>query len=119
MRVSEFKGSLVFLHEVVAGAADRSYGIQVAKLAGLPASRDQARAQGARRSRSHAAERRARFRCRSSPTSRPPPAPAHDPLREALAALDPDALSPREALEAIYALKRVAGTPLPSGEGQG
>ena len=38
MRVSEFKGSLVFLHEVVAGAADRSYGIQVAKLAGLPAS---------------------------------------------------------------------------------
>ena len=38
MRVSEFKGGLVFLHEVVAGAADRSYGIQVAKLAGLPAS---------------------------------------------------------------------------------
>ena len=38
MRVSEFKGSLVFLHEVVRGAADRSYGIQVAKLAGLPAS---------------------------------------------------------------------------------
>ena len=37
MRVSEFKGGLVFLHEVVAGAADRSYGIQVAKLAGLPA----------------------------------------------------------------------------------
>ena len=61
MRVSEFKGSLVFLHEVVAGAADRSYGIQVAKLAGLPATRDQARAQGARRSRSHAAERLARF----------------------------------------------------------
>ena len=38
MRVSEFKGELVFLHEVVPGAADRSYGIQVAKLAGLPAS---------------------------------------------------------------------------------
>ena len=38
MRVSEFKGSLVFLHEVVRGAADRSYGIQVAKLAGLPTS---------------------------------------------------------------------------------
>ena len=36
MRVNEFKGSIVFLHEVVAGAADRSYGIQVAKLAGLP-----------------------------------------------------------------------------------
>ena len=38
MRISEFKGNLVFLHEVMAGAADRSYGIQVAKLAGLPAS---------------------------------------------------------------------------------
>ena len=38
MRVSEFKGTLAFLHEVVPGAADRSYGIQVAKLAGLPAS---------------------------------------------------------------------------------
>ena len=37
MRVSEFKGALAFLHEVVPGAADRSYGIQVAKLAGLPA----------------------------------------------------------------------------------
>ena len=38
MRVSEFKGTLVFLHEVVPGAADRSYGVQVAKLAGLPPS---------------------------------------------------------------------------------
>ena len=38
MRVSEFKGTLAFLHEVIPGAADRSYGIQVAKLAGLPAS---------------------------------------------------------------------------------
>ena len=38
MRVSEFKGTLVFLHEVIPGAADRSYGVQVAKLAGLPPS---------------------------------------------------------------------------------
>ena len=36
MRVSEYNGELIFLHEVVAGAADRSYGIQVARLAGLP-----------------------------------------------------------------------------------
>ena len=36
MRVKEWQGDVVFLHEVVAGAADRSYGIQVAKLAGLP-----------------------------------------------------------------------------------
>ena len=38
VRVKEWQGDVVFLHEVVAGAADRSYGIQVAKLAGLPAS---------------------------------------------------------------------------------
>ena len=38
MRVTEFKGTFAFLHEVVHGAADRSYGIQVAKLAGLPSS---------------------------------------------------------------------------------
>src|SRR6202040_3765896 len=38
MRVKEWQGEVVFLHEVVAGAADRSYGIQVAKLAGLPPS---------------------------------------------------------------------------------
>ena len=37
VRVKEWQGEVVFLHEVVAGAADRSYGIQVAKLAGLPA----------------------------------------------------------------------------------
>ena len=36
--MKEWQGEVVFLHEVVAGAADRSYGIQVAKLAGLPAS---------------------------------------------------------------------------------
>ncbi len=43
VRVKEWQGDVVFLHEVVAGAADRSYGIQVAKLAGLPARRDRAR----------------------------------------------------------------------------
>ena len=43
MRVKEWQGEVVFLHEVVPGAADRSYGIQVAKLAGLPRKRDRAR----------------------------------------------------------------------------
>ena len=47
VRVKEWHGDVVFLHEVVAGAADRSYGIQVAKLAGLAARRDRARQAGA------------------------------------------------------------------------
>jgi DNA mismatch repair protein MutS len=39
----------------------------------------------------------------------PPPAPEPGPLEEALASIDPDALSPREALEALYRLKRLSG----------
>jgi DNA mismatch repair protein MutS len=105
MRVSEFKGSLVFLHEVVPGAADRSYGIQVAKLAGLPAS-------VVRRARKVLADLEA---SRPSGTLdslplfsyEPHEPPASDALREAVAALDPDSLSPREAHAALYELKRL------------
>ena len=108
MRVSEFKGTLAFLHEVVPGAADRSYGIQVAKLAGLPAS-------VVKRARQALASLEA---SRSSGTldslplfsyepREPPPPPPPDGLRAAVIALDPDALTPREALEALYKLKRL------------
>ena len=89
------------------GAADRSYGIQVAKLAGLPAS-------VVKRARKVLADLEA---SRPSGTldslplfsyEPPQPRPAErDELREALAALDPDALSPREAHAALYALKRL------------
>jgi DNA mismatch repair protein MutS len=105
--VSEFKGSLVFLHEVVRGAADRSYGIQVARLAGLPAS-------AVKRARKVLADLEA---ARPSGTldSLPlfsyephePAGPARDALRDAVAALDPDAMSPREAHAALYELKRL------------
>jgi DNA mismatch repair protein MutS len=105
MRVSEFKGTLAFLHEVVPGAADRSYGIQVAKLAGLPASvvkRARQALAGLEASRSGAT-------LDSLPlfSYEPREAPPPDEVRTALTALDPDALSPREALEAVYALKRL------------
>ena len=113
MRVSEFKGSLVFLHEVARGAADRSYGIQVAKLAGLPAS-------VVKRARKVLADLEASRPSGTldslplfsyepnEPAAPPPPAPpARDALREAVAALDPDAMSPREAQAALYELKRL------------
>ena len=107
MRVSEFKGSLVFLHEVVRGAADRSYGIQVAKLAGLPASV----VKRARKVLDELESARPSGTLDALPLFSyeppPPPAPARDELREAVAALDPDALSPREAHAALYALKRL------------
>jgi DNA mismatch repair protein MutS len=105
MRVSEFKGTLAFLHEVVPGSADRSYGIQVAKLAGLPASV----VKRARQALASLEASRASATLDSLPLfsyePRDPPPP--DEVRAAIAALDPDAMSPREALEAIYALKRL------------
>ncbi|GGE21773.1 DNA mismatch repair protein MutS [Aureimonas endophytica] len=115
MRVKEWEGDVVFLHEVRAGTADRSYGIQVAKLAGLPARvverarhvlRELERAgEGSRRTAFiddlplfSAAAVRQETAAAKAPTA-PPPA------LEALKALDPDQMSPRDALEALYRLK--------------
>jgi DNA mismatch repair protein MutS len=113
MRVKEWHGDVVFLHEVVPGAADRSYGIQVAKLAGLPASVIE---------RAKLVLAQIEAEDRTSPArkliddlplfaaARPAPTvsqrdEALTTLVEALAALHPDEMSPREALEALYALK--------------
>ena len=111
MRVTDWNGDVVFLHEVAPGAADRSYGIQVAKLAGLPSA-------VVERARMLLAELEAGDR--QAPVARmladlplfaaaapPPPAPAKpDLLGKALDAIDPDELTPRAALEALYRLKR-------------
>ncbi len=112
MRVKEWQGDVVFLHEVVAGAADRSYGIQVAKLAGLPSGVIE---------RAKVVLAQIEAEDRTSParrliddlplfaTARPAPTPqrdtALDAVVEALNALNPDEMSPRDALEALYALK--------------
>jgi DNA mismatch repair protein MutS len=108
MRVTEFKGTLAFLHEVVHGAADRSYGIQVAKLAGLPPSvvkRARQVLAGLEASRSSGSlDALPLF---SYEPREPPPEPPPDELRTALMALDPDTLTPRDALEALYKLKRL------------
>ena len=112
MRVKEWQGEVVFLHEVVPGAADRSYGIQVAKLAGLPPSVIE-------RAKLVLAQLEAEDRISPArrliddlplfAATRPTPAPQRDAaltaLVEALAALHPDEMSPRDALEALYALK--------------
>jgi DNA mismatch repair protein MutS len=104
--------ALLFLHAVKPGPANRSFGIQVAALAGLPASVID-RAQEILRG----LEERARSQARGAP--RPPPpaeAPprqldlfaAPSPVLDALKDIDPDALSPRQALELIYRLKALA-----------
>ncbi|WP_246333179.1 DNA mismatch repair protein MutS [Aureimonas mangrovi] len=109
MRVKEWEGEVVFLHEVKAGVADRSYGIQVAKLAGLPpAVVERARHVLKQLEKGGRGERRAAFvddLPLFSAVRAAPAAPEPDPRLAALEALDPDALSPREALEALYRLK--------------
>ena len=102
---TEHGGQLVFLHAVKPGPANQSYGLQVASLAGVPAKvikraraylktleSQQVRGQGPLE------QNQFDFDVHESPT---------DPVRLAVDALDPDALSPREALDALYELKKL------------
>jgi DNA mismatch repair protein MutS len=111
VRAREWKGDLVLLHEVAEGPADRSYGIAVAKLAGLsPIVLARAKAVLAKLEAGRDATGGIAAGLDDLPlfASQTVEAQSVDPLAEAVAALDPDAMSPRDALEAIYALKRVA-----------
>ncbi|MBI3513125.1 MAG: DNA mismatch repair protein MutS, partial [Proteobacteria bacterium] len=114
MRVKEWQGDVVFLHEVAPGAADRSYGIHVAKLAGLPgaviARAEEVLATLETGEQSGALARLADDLPLFAAMRAPPPAagtPAPSPVLEALRALEPDGMSPREALEALYQLRAV------------
>jgi DNA mismatch repair protein MutS len=111
MRVKEWQGDVVFLHEVAAGTADRSYGIHVAKLAGLPAevtTRAEEVLQILEKGEQGGALARLAddlplFRAaRPIPTT---PAPKASAVEEMLRGIRPDELSPREALELLYRLK--------------
>jgi DNA mismatch repair protein MutS len=111
VRAREWKGDLVLLHEVAAGPADRSYGIAVAKLAGVPplvlarAKSVLARLEAGRDATGGIAAGLDDLPLFANLAAEPE-APA-DPLAEALRAVDPDAMTPREALDALYALKRL------------
>ena len=112
MRVREWKGEVVFLHEVAPGAAGRSWGVQVARLAGVPEpvlrrAGEILAALEARTGKLTEAAALPLFAAPPAPAaaSQPPPA---DPLAWALAGIDPDRLSPREALDALYRLKSLA-----------
>ncbi|MTI18496.1 DNA mismatch repair protein MutS [Rhodobacteraceae bacterium RKSG542] len=119
VRVKEWKGDVVFLHEIVPGAADRSYGIQVAKLAGLPATVVK-RAQSVL-SRLEEQDRKSPaemliddlplFAGISKPLDQiPEPTQEVEPqsteLQDMLSEIDPDDMTPRQAHEALYALKQ-------------
>ncbi len=95
---------IVFLHELQPGPASRSYGIQVARLAGVPA----AVVNHARHALAQLEQGAAAHQAQVDLFAPPPAAAAPEPsaVEAALAAIDPDALSPREALEVLYELKR-------------
>jgi len=102
----EHKDTIVFLHAVEEGPASQSYGLQVAALAGVPravlrqARRTLERLEQASLERGGQADLFA-----GGGAAAPEPEPAVDPLREALGQVNPDELSPREALELLYRLK--------------
>ena len=117
MRVKEWRGSVVFLHEVAEGAAGRSWGVHVAQLAGVPQAtvRRAAALLGALEKGRHG--RPAELPLFAQLVPEPGPEPAHetalapDALRSALEEIDPDRLTPRDAVEILYRLKALAAVP--------
>ncbi len=114
MAVKSWKGEIIFLHEVVKGAANHSYGVQVASLAGLPKPvinrakqvldlLQQSESSGAL---SKLADDLPLFSAVIKDSEAEAAVEIDTKLREAIEALDPDALSPREALEKLYELKK-------------
>jgi DNA mismatch repair protein MutS len=122
MRVKEWRGTVVFLHEVAEGAAGRSWGVHVAELAGVPKP-------VVRRAASllSALEKQSGplavggvlgalplFAAAADPDENRVEPPQKDELHRALEELDPDRLTPREALDALYRLKALL--PAPAGD---
>jgi DNA mismatch repair protein MutS len=128
MRVKEWKGEVVFLHEVAAGAAGRSWGVHVARLAGVPDA--VVRRAGAllaaleRGGHPNAAAVAGSAELPLFAAAAPPPLPGQapsgeappqpaspDPVHALLAEVDPDSLAPRAALEILYRLKSLIPVP--------
>jgi DNA mismatch repair protein MutS len=114
MRVKEWQGDVVFLHEVTGGAADRSYGIHVAKLAGLPkaaiaraetvlASLEQGEQAGAL---TRLADDLPLFAATAARAA--PPQAKESEVEAALKEINPDELTPRAALDLLYRLRSLA-----------
>ena len=106
LRAKEWNGDLIFLHEAAPGPADRSYGVQVAKLAGVPPGVVARAKQVLERLEKEAAgpanlDDLPLFAAVAEPEAKYGPSK----VEEALTALDPDGMSPREAMDALYRLK--------------
>jgi DNA mismatch repair protein MutS len=109
----EHKDSIVFLHAVQSGPASQSYGLQVAQLAGVPQPVIKAARKHLARLEAQALDTTPQLDlfalpCAEDDAADAPDAPLSNALQDALADIDPDALTPREALEHLYQLKRLA-----------
>ena len=109
LAVKEWKGDIIFMHNVVSGAADRSYGIHVAKLAGLPPAVI-ARAQAVLEILQSGEQSGNLAKLADDLplfSNAPPPQTPEDnsAVKDALESIDPDSLTPRDALDALYRLK--------------
>jgi DNA mismatch repair protein MutS len=96
---------IVFLHEMQPGPASKSYGIQVARLAGMPAAVVNHARQALEALEAQQTQTRAQVDLFAPP--RAVDAPPVSAVESALTVLDPDTMSPREALEALYTLKKL------------
>ena len=103
----EHQETIVFLHAVQNGPASQSYGLQVAQLAGIPAPVIRAARKHLAELEAHAIQSTSQFDLFASARVVEVEDDSEEPLRLALDAIDPDALSPREALAALYELKKV------------
>ena len=113
MKVKEWQDQIIFLHEVVAGIADRSYGIHVAQIAGLPPAvihraqkvLERLEREGSKLPSGNLVEELPLF------AAAPPPSPRREStVEKKLAQVVADELSPRDALELVYELKNLLGT---------
>jgi DNA mismatch repair protein MutS len=108
MQVKEWKGDIIFLHSVGDGSADRSYGIHVARLAGLPAAVIARAADVLHLLEKGEQSGKLTTLADDLPLFRAAPAaPEPSALETRMAAIDPDALSPRDALDLLYELKKL------------
>jgi DNA mismatch repair protein MutS len=102
---AESGASIVFLHELQPGPASKSYGVQVARLAGMPAGVLTHARHALSALEAGASESRQQVDLFAAPPESEASGPS--PIEVALAQINPDALSPREALDALYALQRL------------
>ncbi|NVD44690.1 DNA mismatch repair protein MutS [Altererythrobacter sp. HHU K3-1] len=114
VRAREWKGELVLLHELARGAADKSYGLAVARLAGVPspvvarAKAVLAKLEKGRAETGGLAAGLGELPLFAAASAQAEVSEPRDTLADRLAELDIDALSPREALDLLYALKKEA-----------